>query len=323
MSGGPTPLPPAIIAAMTTCAQKQDALLNQLAAQSNKLPIPPIIYQYTDATGLRGILDSGKIWLSDIFYMNDPSELRHGIGLGVDELRKAAATTPLLGLFASTFDEFRETGLEKIGTFMIACFSGTSEDLGQWRAYADNGAGFALGFDSAMLDTAFMEDSDSANCGPSTFRITYNDAKLIGILSTLVQSVVPVVTTAAGAGLSGAQMHAFLVQMSIALSNDFVSASILFKHPAYHSEDEIRYLRAYGTNRTIQNLKHRIKPMSLIRYTEFDWKTKASAALREIVIGPAADYALASRFVNDCLRAYNLTPPVKMTRSTIPYRSGR
>jgi hypothetical protein len=38
---------------------------------------PPIIYHYTNDAGLRGILESGKLWLTDIFNLNDPSELSH------------------------------------------------------------------------------------------------------------------------------------------------------------------------------------------------------------------------------------------------------
>ena len=39
---------------------------------------PPIIYHYTDDVGLRGILETGQLWLTDIFNLNDPSELNHG-----------------------------------------------------------------------------------------------------------------------------------------------------------------------------------------------------------------------------------------------------
>ena len=41
--------------------------------------LPPVIYHYTDDFGLRGILKTGKFWLTDIFALNDPSELEHGV----------------------------------------------------------------------------------------------------------------------------------------------------------------------------------------------------------------------------------------------------
>ena len=41
--------------------------------------LPPVIYHYTNDIGLRGILETGKLRLSDIFSLNDPSELKHGL----------------------------------------------------------------------------------------------------------------------------------------------------------------------------------------------------------------------------------------------------
>jgi hypothetical protein len=40
---------------------------------------PPIIYHYTNDVGLKGILETGQLWLTDIFSLNDPSELTHGL----------------------------------------------------------------------------------------------------------------------------------------------------------------------------------------------------------------------------------------------------
>ena len=52
---------------------------------------PKIIYHYTNDVGLRGILESGQLWLSDIFNLNDPSELSHGFSHAVSDLPDARA----------------------------------------------------------------------------------------------------------------------------------------------------------------------------------------------------------------------------------------
>jgi hypothetical protein len=46
-----------------------------------------MIYHYTNSAGLKGILESGNLWFSDIFGLNDPSELRHGLGCAIDILK--------------------------------------------------------------------------------------------------------------------------------------------------------------------------------------------------------------------------------------------
>ena len=40
---------------------------------------PPMLYHYTNEMGFKGIMESGTLRFSDIFDMNDPSELRHGL----------------------------------------------------------------------------------------------------------------------------------------------------------------------------------------------------------------------------------------------------
>lgn len=41
---------------------------------------------------------------------------------------------------------FRQANFKATLEFYIASFSRARDDLGQWRAYADNGRGFAIGF---------------------------------------------------------------------------------------------------------------------------------------------------------------------------------
>ncbi|MEU6190491.1 hypothetical protein [Nocardia sp. NPDC047038] len=39
------------------------------------------LYHYTDINGLKGILDSGEIWLTHMAYLNDSQEFEYGIGV--------------------------------------------------------------------------------------------------------------------------------------------------------------------------------------------------------------------------------------------------
>ena len=41
---------------------------------------------------------------------------------------------------------FKHTSFQSTLEFFIASFSRCRDDLGQWRSYADNGRGFAIGF---------------------------------------------------------------------------------------------------------------------------------------------------------------------------------
>ena len=72
---------------------------------------PSIIYHYTNDVGLKGILESGNFWFTDIFNLNDPSELSHGLSHAVNILKsKAAKDQPECKLFTDQFAEFVEQG---------------------------------------------------------------------------------------------------------------------------------------------------------------------------------------------------------------------
>src|SRR5271165_2462927 len=109
------------------------------------------LYHYTDAAGLKGIVENQEVWFTSLFHLNDPSELRHGVDCAVEELRGRRAVALQQG------DDFTQTvcdEIERLVThdprsdlgFFVASFSRASDDLGQWRGYGDDGRGFAVGF---------------------------------------------------------------------------------------------------------------------------------------------------------------------------------
>jgi hypothetical protein len=115
-------------------------------------PAPPMLYHYTNDAGLKGIIENGTLWFTDIFGLNDPSELRHGFRIAIDILKsRTSAARPEISTFASLLERFDvDRGIEQAGHFFICSFSADGDDLGQWRAYADNGRGYALAFDTAL-----------------------------------------------------------------------------------------------------------------------------------------------------------------------------
>jgi hypothetical protein len=164
-----------------------DAFLTTLEA----VPPPPILYHYTNDAGLRGILESGKLWLTDILSLNDPSELSHGLSLATTILSgKAANGPPESKLFADDFAEMMRLGkVQKSGDYFICSFSSTGDDLGQWRAYADNGHGYALGFDANVLEDAFIRQAGAPI--QKAFHVTYDDGRLIEIHRNIIERMLP------------------------------------------------------------------------------------------------------------------------------------
>ena len=84
-------LPPEVQKSLDLLETELEAIGREYPSQLQGTPTPHIIHHYTDDNGLRGILQSGKLWLTDAFYLNDPSELRYGVGIAMDTLARTAA----------------------------------------------------------------------------------------------------------------------------------------------------------------------------------------------------------------------------------------
>ncbi|SCX63746.1 Protein of unknown function [Nitrosospira sp. Nsp1] len=315
-------VPADMLEAIESCYQRCAEHVDEFASQMDSQPAPASVYHYTNSTGLLGILESGKVRLTDIFGLNDPSELRHGVNhaceiLAAEALKDHSAAK----LFAEKFIRVMGGGVQESAHFFVACFSCDGDDLGQWRAYGDNGRGFALGFGGGLIEKAFV-NVDERGYGNAGFPVTYNDALLRKMHQLLVREVLPLIGMPFSRNLSDAATNEFMKELSIHLSVCVIRAAIFFKHEAYKNEQEYRFLQIREVNLPVDDLKHRTWGYSLIRFAEFDWKTRDQHALREIVIGPAANENDARLFARNCLLAGGFDPEKVIVRqSKIPYRS--
>jgi len=282
---------------------------------------PAIIYHYTNDVGLRGILETGQLWLSDIFNLNDPSELSHGFSHAVKILNDKAAKGPRESqVFAKHFSAFHEAGMQASAHYFVCSFSADGNDLGQWRAYADNGRGYALGFDAKALEDVFTKENGVAIANNCTFGVTYKDAVLVELHRQMIESMFDLISLPHGKNMESASLHAYMKELSVTLSVHVLRAALFFKHEAYRNETEYRFLQIHRADVPPPEVKRRYRSYELVKYREFDWKRLQAGALKRIVVGPAADPAKATRFAADCLAACNVEN-VEVVRSEIPYRA--
>jgi Protein of unknown function (DUF2971) len=314
------PLPPDMLAAIEDCDARMDAIVDELATHADTQRTPSVAYHYTDGTGLFGILENRAIRLTDIYGLNDPTELLHGVKSACKILTaEAAKGHPAAKEFAEHFAEFPNS-LQLIAHWFVGCFSHDCDDLGQWRGYGNNGHGFALGFDTELLKKRFIAPPGS-RVSNATLSVRYNDGALGAIHRKLAQKVVPLVALPDGSKLSNPVVLEFREQLSIRLRSAVVRAALFFKHEGYRNEAEYRFLQLRSIGDPLSDLKLRARGDSLIRFTECDWRATAPSPLREVVLGPAVDERAGREFVAACLRHVNIDPAgVRVCKSKIPYR---
>ena len=108
------------------------------------------LYHYTDSNGLIGILGHMKLWMTHHSFLNDSREIEYGMSL-VEKVAKRLKHKLPLDSFEQWQRQFDGGKYCTGDQDYILCFSTNRDQLSQWRAYSDDGTGFAIGFDRKQL----------------------------------------------------------------------------------------------------------------------------------------------------------------------------
>ncbi|MDP2033944.1 MAG: DUF2971 domain-containing protein [Polaromonas sp.] len=283
---------------------------------SQVLPAHPvdIVYHYTDLAGLLGIVRSGELWLTDATQLNDPTELRHGLSYALEVMKSwfPYDRTDQYYVFVNRFSRFVDELSVDTGIHFVASFSANGDDLNQWRGYAAQGKGFALGFDARILAEGFTKfDSDS-----SAFAAIYRDVEMRFVLQPVIGEILQAAWLA---GTTRSQEMAcpswYWDGMFKIASQALLRLSIPFKNEAYSTEEEYRLLRMSTRG---SNVRSRSRSGGMIHYEAFDWRAACPASLVRIVSGPAANLEELDQ-LTEIVATLPFTP--KISRSNIPFRS--
>lgn len=283
---------------------------------------PESLYHYTDSMGLFGILESGTIRLTNLFGLNDPSELLHGVTYACEILNaEAKAGHQAAKVFAQRATANLAENVQHVAHVFVASFSRDDDELGQWRAYADNGHGFTLRFDGAALEHCYASQT-TEDCAKLGYWVSYDDDALKGHCSVLTAETMRLIALPQGKRLSNDIIDRYMRLLMRHWASSSVQMAILYKHAAYVAEREYRLMHLRSIDDSLRDVKHRAKRHSLVSFAEFDWKRTYPEALREIVIGPAAAKESAQSFIYECLAKSGLDPDkIEVRQSEIPYRS--
>jgi hypothetical protein len=318
----PSLIPPDMQAELDALAKDTQQIVDTfLRQQDDESPVPEIIYHYTNAAGLKGILESGILWLSDLTSLNDPSEIIYGFMRALPILQDRVASLHKAGqTFTKNAKAFAESGvLQKIAHFFVCSFSSQPDDLSQWRAYADQTKGYAIGFAGKPLEDAFTHHDDgSLNSNRSTFPIRYDDAKLRQVHTDIVDRMARLILLPEGRkDLSSAAINSYMNELMLYTLLPLLQVVLSFKHDAYVHECEFRFLETHRMDQPPE-VKLRIRSGIEVRYREFDWRSRVPEALVEIRVGPGANFNAATQQIKASLPSGS---NAEIVRSSIPFRN--
>lgn len=127
---------------------------------------PRVLYHYCSLATFKNIFDNKSIWLSDIRRSNDSLELQwimeqcqyYMLSSWVEYVKsverergKEIVTLEHFNQFEELYNLAKKYDADGDTKNWVFCLSEKSDDLGQWRGYADDGQGVSIGFNSALL----------------------------------------------------------------------------------------------------------------------------------------------------------------------------
>lgn len=211
---------------------------------------PNTLYHYTSADGLIGILTSKSIWLTDLRYMNDASELQYSKALIRDRLDErskdqtiSSEQVEFLKRIRDSFDPFSNRF-----TAFSASFCEEGNLLSQWRAYRGQGGGYAIGFD--FFHTIRFLDKPC-----SLRKVIYDEKQQINQIDSTIDSFLKSIENQSSEKEDEYISSSILPAYCQAFSSTVGEYLFCFKHPDFHEEKEWRLVHSCSVDPTFDRGK--------------------------------------------------------------------
>lgn len=303
----------------------RDRLDAKLESQQKADEVEQPLYQYTTAAGLKGIFETEQLWFTDYRFHNDPDEFLYGKKLALEVLDTFSAAAPnnyAKQLIESVRSILASDKLDSALDVFLACFSRKRDDLGQWRAYGDNGRGFAIGFAPPMFaieDAAFKTHIEKIYLGSVVYDRTDALSRHREAIGWALDEFLAAARLNPHLMKSSVKRGAFLREMRTSLiASPLIWYSLTAKHHAYRDEDEVRQVLLGSGDDLKPHVRTRVRGSEIVPYVAAPWRVREAGMIKEIVVGPAASLG-AEEAVIAMLRSYGVDG-VKVSRSEIPYR---
>lgn len=266
------------------------------------LPESRSLYHYTTLAGMRGILSERSLWFGHVSSFNDPNEIQYGKKV-ISQLLEARMQEEddelvrrLLGSVLSHVQAFATIEFHPF----LACFCQSDNLLSQWRAYADEGAGYCLGL-SFSPEIRISSNPDRRDAGiPILRKVIYEREEQEEVVTQYLQEVIPAakeeLTTAEErfGSSPGWEKRSMPHVIGMEVSNLLLELSISFKDPAFAVEKEWRLIQVFQENDEPEKLQFREPNGRLVPYRSnylFDEGAtkKPRFPLTSITFGPSLD----------------------------------
>jgi len=252
---------------------------------------PAILYHFTPVSGFLSILRDQCLWATDARYFNDSSELQFIGEVAAEvasELLSTATSSAARAVVTwvtgrtvslSALYDHLPTRLRLRDHVFVASLSESWEVLSQWRAYAADGAGYAIGFEGSFEWRVKSTNTDSGETRARLIRVVYDRGEQKDLVRPLLDKVI--VSLNRCPEKSG-EIEQATFSASGSLAWALERLSVVCKNPGFREEQEWRLV----ASDPIWGEKIHFRPgrFGLTPYVQLCGAERLP--LREVAIGP-------------------------------------
>lgn len=255
------------------------------------------LYHYCGNESFISIIRNRSIWLSSLKLSNDTKEGR----VVIETIMRLAQKD---GLDASAQDQLAR-GLSFLENFFDGlgfCLSSEGDLLSQWRGYADDGRGVAIGFSKEFLERRGKQIDGDKHPGFSLYKVLYEPAEQETAVTPIYEKLKELIGrgafafyprgllilasyTAEEIAAQDKEIEKATVEMHIKLLELFPFLFQL-KGSAFKEERESRLVSVSVNDADGMNCQFRAKNERIIPYRNYPIHPDEEHPIAEIVLGP-------------------------------------
>jgi len=268
---------------------------------------PSHVYHYTNSRGLIGILESKKIWATNIRFLNDINEVIEATKTAkeiLNEKLEASEDERMRHLFKSMLDN-----IEEVASHIYVCsFSADGNSLSQWRAYCPStGGGYALGIPGPQLRDV------AKKLGWMFVKCIYENEKKDQVIREIIDSFIE--------DFEYNYDSDSTERVALNFKLHLLGISGVIKNKAFENEKEWRLISPILSNE--ESINFRQGKSGIIPYCKFELLEKDNQIIKnqiKLVVGPTPQNDSESRQSARYILSKYLNSNTGEVLSKIPYK---
>jgi hypothetical protein len=230
----------------------------------------------------------------------------------------------LIKLFCEMMNDlFTHDNMSGAFGFFIGSFSRDRDDLGQWRAFGDNGKGFALGLSPSLFqstDKIQKRATENVIVVPVVYGKEEGRQHHMQSIETALRIVGETIESNYDMFRDSSVGMPFFEKVAKGLiASHMILNSLTIKHEAYRHEREVRLITLGQHKKILRDVSTRARRGDIVPFIKSKMAVQSKGNIVEIVIGPSAEGSAESG-IESLLHPFHSDPSSIIRRSEIPYR---